>query len=156
MKSRTRKRALQYESTYVGTVKIRLCLVFFLWRRKVACQVLLCPFWLCLVFSRLNDVACTRLVSAHFFVTIVYKKMPRVCKYIQSFTRVQSVQTSIESGYVYQQYKMRKSLKTVPTSNFWVWAKCVVQDDFIPGWPDELVKKSTQNVALPILVKINT
>jgi hypothetical protein len=42
--------------------------------------------------------------SAHFFVTIVYKKMPRACKYIQSFTRVQSVKTSIESGYVYQHY----------------------------------------------------
>jgi hypothetical protein len=36
--------------------------------------------------------------------TGVYKKMPCVCKYIQSFTWVQSVKTSIESGYVYQQY----------------------------------------------------
>jgi hypothetical protein len=34
--------------------------------------------------------------------THVYKKMPRVCKYIQSFQRVRSVKTSIESGHIYQ------------------------------------------------------
>jgi hypothetical protein len=38
----------------------------------------------------------------HFFVPVVYKKMPRICKYIQSFTQVCSVQSSIESGYIYQ------------------------------------------------------
>jgi hypothetical protein len=83
--------------------KIRLCLVSLPWQRKVDCWHYLCPFWLCLVFSRFNDVLCTRMFSAHFFVTTVYKKMPQACKHIQSFARVQSVKTSIESGYVNQQ-----------------------------------------------------
>jgi hypothetical protein len=69
---------------------------------KLIVDVLLCPFWLRLVFSQFNDVLCTRFFPAHFFVTDVYKKMPRICKYIQSFTRVLLVKTSIESGYVYQ------------------------------------------------------
>jgi hypothetical protein len=36
------------------------------------------------------------------FVRTAYKKMPCICKYIQSFTCVWSVKSSIESGYVYQ------------------------------------------------------
>jgi hypothetical protein len=37
-----------------------------------------------------------------FLVHIVYKRIPRVCKYIQSFTRVGSVKAGIESGCIYQ------------------------------------------------------
>jgi hypothetical protein len=45
----------------------------------------------------------------------VYKKMPRVCKYIQSFTRVQSIQARIESGYVYQHQIVYRNL-----GKFWM------------------------------------
>jgi hypothetical protein len=47
----------------------------------------------------------------HFFVCAVYKKMPRICKYIQSFTQVYSVKSSIESSYIYQHTKLCPSLK---------------------------------------------
>jgi hypothetical protein len=49
------------------------------------------PLWNCLV---LNDVLCTHMFSGAWRISLspfVYKKMPRVCKYIQSLTRVQSV-----------------------------------------------------------------
>jgi hypothetical protein len=46
-----------------------------------------------------NPFQCFRYTS---FVCTTYKKMPRICKYIQSFTWVCLVKSSIESCYVYQ------------------------------------------------------
>jgi hypothetical protein len=46
--------------------------------------------------------------------TDVYKKMPRVCKYIQSFTWVCSVKSSIESGYTYQHFDSRTLKESTP------------------------------------------
>jgi hypothetical protein len=54
---------------------------------------------------------CTSLFAA------VYKKMPRVCKYIQSFTQVRSVKSSMESGYLPQQS-----------------SACVVTRDRVKNW----------------------
>jgi hypothetical protein len=84
--------------------KIRLCLVHPLWQRKSIVDTHHCLYQFILVFSWANDVSCTRLSSCAFLCSLpcMYKKMPRVCKYIQSFTQVCSVKTSIESGYVYQ------------------------------------------------------
>jgi hypothetical protein len=86
--------------------KIRLCLFTSLFMQS-RLSSFHCPFQICPVHSQFNDVQCTHMLHVHSLVTIslspfLYKKMPHVCKYIQSFTRVQSVQTSIESGYVYQ------------------------------------------------------
>jgi hypothetical protein len=51
------------------------------------------------------------LVLSHFFVRPAYKKMTCFLKYIQSFTQVCSVKSSIESGYVYQQKINSSTLK---------------------------------------------
>jgi hypothetical protein len=39
--------------------------------------------------------------------------MPRVCKYIQSLTRVQSIQTRIESGYTFTNRGKPRGMNTL-------------------------------------------
>jgi hypothetical protein len=56
--------------------------------------------------------------------------MPRVCKYIQSFTWVRSVKTSIESGYVYQQnYEEGSNLHNLQ-EEFWETDSSIFTRDY--------------------------
>jgi hypothetical protein len=79
--------------------KIRLCLVHPLWRRKVVCW---CSFFFVPVHSSIFLFHVVSFFQRTSLSAAVYKKMPRICKYIQSVTRVHSVKSSIESGYVHQ------------------------------------------------------
>jgi hypothetical protein len=55
------------------------------------------------VHSRIFSFHVVSCFQSTILFAFVYNKMPRICKYIQSSTRVCSVKSSIESGYVHQQ-----------------------------------------------------
>jgi hypothetical protein len=59
--------------------------------------------------------------------TDVYKKIPRVCKYIQSFTQVCSVETSIESGTLPISSRVRIASSNPARVFCIVWQCCCVQ-----------------------------